>query len=114
MEVGIEAHKAGFDEIQFDYIRFSTEKGINDVVYEEADTHGRTKTEIITEFIGYAYEKLSAEGVFVAADVFGAIIGGGQDSDSVGQSYGNMAKSLDYICPMTVSYTHLDVYKRQV
>ncbi len=100
VEVGIEAHKAGFDEIQFDYIRFSTEKGINEVVYDEADTQGRSKTEIITEFINYAYEKLSAEGVFVAADVFGAIIGGGQDSDSVGQSYGNMAKSLDYICPM--------------
>lgn len=100
VEVGTEAHKAGFDEIQFDYIRFSTEKGINDVVYDEADTHGRSKTEIITEFVDYAYEKLSAEGVFVAADVFGAIIGGGVDSDSVGQSYGNMAKSLDYICPM--------------
>ena len=70
------------------------------MVYDEADTQGRSKTEIITEFINYAYEKLSAEGVFVAADVFGAIIGGGQDSDSVGQSYGNMAKSLDYICPM--------------
>lgn len=100
VEVGIEAHKAGFDEIQFDYIRFSTEKGINDVVYDEADTKGRTKKEIITEFIDYAYEKLEKEGVFVAADVFGAIIGGGVDSDSVGQSYGEMAKHLDYICPM--------------
>lgn len=100
VEVGTEAHKAGFDEIQFDYIRFSTEKGMNDVVYDEADTQGRSKTEIITEFIDYAYDKLSEEGMFVAADVFGAIIGGGQDSDSVGQSYGEMAKHLDYICPM--------------
>lgn len=100
VEVGLEAHKTGFDEIQFDYIRFSTEKGINDVVYDEADTKGRSKTEIITEFVNYAYEKLSAEDVFVAADVFGAIIGGGQDSDTVGQSYADMAKSLDYICPM--------------
>ncbi|MEG2732034.1 MAG: putative glycoside hydrolase, partial [Clostridium sp.] len=43
---------------------------------------------------------LEEEGIFVAADVFGAIMGGGQDSDSVGQSYGEMAKHLDYICPM--------------
>lgn len=100
VEVGVEAHKAGFDEVQFDYIRFSTEKGINNVVYEESDTKGRSKTEIITEFVDYAYDKLSEEGVFVAADVFGAIMGGGQDSDSVGQSYGDMAKNLDYICPM--------------
>lgn len=100
VEVGTEAYKAGFDEIQFDYIRFSTEKGIKNVVYEEADTLGRTKTEIISEFVSYAYDQLSKEGVFVAADVFGAIIGGGVDSDSVGQSYGDMAKHLDYICPM--------------
>ena len=36
----------------------------------------------------------------MAADVFGAIIGGGVDSDAVGQSYGDMANHLDYICPM--------------
>ncbi len=100
VEVGVGAHQAGFDEVQFDYIRFCTERGINDVVYDEADTQGRSKTQIITEFVQYAYERLTEEGVFVAADVFGAIIGGGIDSDAVGQSYGEMAASLDYICPM--------------
>lgn len=100
VEVGIQAHKTGFDEVQFDYIRFSTEKGIRDVVYDDADTQGRSKTDIISEFVDYAYKKLSKEGVHVAADVFGTIIGGGVDSDNVGQSYGDMAKHLDYICPM--------------
>jgi len=100
VEVGIEAHEAGFDEVQFDYIRFSTEKGIKNVVYDEADTLGRDKKQIITEFVDYAYDKLEEAGAYVAADVFGAIIGGGIDSDNVGQSYGDMAKHLDYICPM--------------
>lgn len=100
VEVGTQAHKTGFDEVQFDYIRFSTEKGIHDVIYDDADTQGRSKTDIISEFVDYAYQKLSEEGVYVAADVFGAIIGGGVDSDNVGQSYGDMAKHLDYICPM--------------
>ena len=36
----------------------------------------------------------------MAADVFGAVMGGGIDSDTVGQSYGDMANQLDYICPM--------------
>lgn len=110
VEVGIEAHKMGFDEIQFDYIRFSTEKGVNNVVYDQEDTRGRSKTDIITEFIEYAYERLSAEGVFVAADVFGAIIGGGVDSDAVGQSYGDMADHLDYICPMIYPSHYGDGY----
>ncbi len=100
VEVGLGAREAGFDEVQFDYIRFSTEKGVGAVVYDEADTRGRSKTDIITEFIDYAYEKLAEEGIYVAADVFGAIIIGGVDSDTVGQSYEDMAEHLDYICPM--------------
>ena len=97
VDVGIQAHQVGFDEIQFDYIRFSTEKGI---VYDEADVRGRDKKTVITEFVQYASEKLKDEGAFVAADVFGAVMGGGIDSDTVGQSYGDMANQLDYICPM--------------
>ena len=100
VDVGIQAHQVGFDEIQFDYIRFSTEKGIGDVVYDEADVRGRDKKTVITEFVQYASEKLKDEGAFVAADVFGAVMGGGIDSDTVGQSYGDMANQLDYICPM--------------
>lgn len=100
VEVGIGAHEAGFDEVQFDYIRFSTERGIGNVAYDEADTKGRSKTQIIAEFMEYAYERLSEEDVYVSADVFGAIIGGGVDSENVGQSYEEMARHLDYICPM--------------
>lgn len=100
IEVGKGAAQAGFDEIQFDYIRFSTEKGMKQVVFEEEDTKGRSKTDIITEFITYAYEPLKEAGLFVSADVFGAIIGSEQDANSVGQIYYEMAKHLDYICPM--------------
>lgn len=100
VEVGIGAREAGFDEVQFDYIRFSTEKGVNDVVYDEADVKGRSRTDIITEFIDYAKGRLEGEGIYVAADVFGTIIESGVDSNSVGQSYGDMANHLDYICPM--------------
>lgn len=110
VEVGIGAHEAGFDEVQFDYIRFSTEKGVGNVVYDEADTNGRSRTDIITEFIDYAYEKLDEEGIYVAADVFGAIIGGGVDSDTVGQRYADMAEHLDYICPMIYPSHYGDGY----
>lgn len=100
IEVGKAAAEAGFDEVQFDYIRFSTEKGMKQVVFDEEDTKGRSKTDIITEFITYAYEPLKEAGLFVSADVFGAIIGSERDANSVGQIYYEMAKHLDYICPM--------------
>jgi len=35
VEVGTEASKAGFDEVQFDYIRFSTDSSMKQVVFDE-------------------------------------------------------------------------------
>ena len=100
VEVGTEAKEAGFDEVQFDYIRFSTEGTMRDVVFDEAVTGGRSKTGVITEFVKYAYENLASQGLFVSADVFGTIIGSDIDAQAVGQVYTEMAKHLDYICPM--------------
>ena len=100
VEVGTEAKEAGFDEVQFDYIRFSTEGTMRDVVFDEAVTGGRSKTDVITEFVKYAYENLASQGLFMSADVFGTIIGSDIDAQAVGQVYTEMAKHLDYICPM--------------
>ncbi|MDO4295509.1 MAG: putative glycoside hydrolase [bacterium] len=100
VEVGKAAGEAGFDEVQFDYIRFATDSSMRTVVFDEADTRGRSKTDVITEFVAYAYEQLADSGVFVSADVFGTIIGSAVDANSVGQIYEDMAEHLDYICPM--------------
>lgn len=100
VEVGTAAKEAGFDEVQFDYLRFSTEGSMKDVVFDEAVTEGRSKTAVITEFVKYAYENLASQGLFVSADVFGTIIGSEIDAEAVGQDYTELAKYLDYICPM--------------
>ena len=100
VEVGTAAHDLGFDEVQFDYIRFSTDSTMKQVVFDEEVTKGRSKTDVITEFTKYAYEKLASQGLFVSADVFGTIIGSEIDANAVGQVYTELAKHLDYICPM--------------
>jgi len=100
LAIGRECAHIGFDEIQFDYIRFCTERGVGDVVYDEADVQGRDKISIITELVSYLTENLKKEGVFVSCDVFGTIIQSKLDSRSVGQNYAEMASIVDYICPM--------------
>jgi hypothetical protein len=100
VEVSEAASRAGFDEVQFDYIRFATDSSMKQVVFDEEETEGRSKTDIITEFIQYAYDKLSAQNIAVSADVFGTIIGSNVDAQAVGQVYSDMANHLDYICPM--------------
>lgn len=99
VSLGKDAAELGFDEIQFDYIRFSTDSGMKQVNFGK-EAKGKSKIEAITEFTKYAYEELSPLGVYVSADVYGTIISSDVDSKIVGQSYAEMAKYLDYICPM--------------
>lgn len=99
VEIAAEAANIGFDEVQFDYIRFST-----DIKEEEVDygTEAKEidKIDIITQFTEYVYDKLSPLGVYVSADVFGTVIDNVTDQKIVGQDYVQMASHLDYICPM--------------
>lgn len=99
LEIAKKAAEVGFKEIQFDYIRFSTGKGISNADFGPL-AEEKSKEEIITEFTRYAYENLKPLGVFVSADVYGTIINSSIDSGLVGQNYVEMAKYLDYICPM--------------
>ncbi len=100
IQVAEQCADAGFDEIQFDYVRFCTEKGMNNVVYSEQETQGMSKTDIIAEFVRFASDRLADRNVFMSADVFGTIIGSYVDTVSVGQDYANMAGAVDYMCPM--------------
>lgn len=99
VEVAQCAAEDGFDEIQFDYVRFSTEIKSGEVNYGE-DSASVSKTEIITQFTQYAHDKLSPMGVYVSADVFGTIIDNSYDSSIVGQDYAAISSNLDVICPM--------------
>lgn len=99
IEVASQAASAGFDEIQFDYIRFSTGNRIANADFGKTAKE-MTKEDIITEFTKYAYESLKPLGVYVSADVYGTIINSSVDAGLVGQNYVEMAKNLDYICPM--------------
>lgn len=99
VDIGKEAAALGFDEVQFDYIRFSTDSGMKDVNYGE-EAKGKSKMKVITEFTKYACDNLKPLGVKVSADVYGTIIRSKVDARIVGQDYAAMAGYLDYICPM--------------
>ena len=99
VEIASEAAQEGFDEVQFDYIRFSTDIGEEEVDYGP-ESENIDKIQIITEFTEYLYEQLVPQGVYVAADVFGTVIDNETDQEIVGQDYVQMAQHLDYICPM--------------
>ncbi len=89
--------RAGFDEVQLDYVRFCTEKGMQSVAHKDADCG---KTEIITRFVQYMSDRMAEYGIFMSTDVFGTIIDSYEDAEAVGQDYGEMSAAADYMCPM--------------
>lgn len=99
VSVGAAAVQLGFDEVQFDYVRFSTDSGMKQVDFS-GSAEGRTKTEAITGFTEYASEKLRGMGAAVSADVYGVVIDSRVDQEIVGQDYAELCRSLDAISPM--------------
>jgi len=90
-----EAALMGFDEIQFDYLRFPDATGL---VFAEPDTEER-RVAAITGFLDAARERLSRHGVFIAADVFGYVAWNSSDTH-IGQQLEAIAAHVDYLSPM--------------
>jgi hypothetical protein len=93
--IGAAAAKAGFDEIQFDYVRFPSDGDLSQVVYrhKRAEPKGTT----IARFLRYAYSQLHPLHVRVSADVFG--LAASHDL-GIGQVPKRIAPYLDALYPM--------------
>ncbi len=93
-----EAARKGFDEIQFDYVRFPTDGRLATARYSRPNSK-ETRLPAVAAFLGRARQELAPLGVFVAADVFGYTAFNENDTD-IGQRIEELAPHLDYICPM--------------
>ena len=94
-DLGEAAAKAGFDEIQFDYVRFPTDGDLSSAVF--AGAGHKSKARAIAEFLKYASSRLKPLGVRVSADVFGL---SATRNMKIGQRPDRIARYLDAIYPM--------------
>ncbi len=93
-----EAVKAGFDEINLDYIRFPSDGNISNIVYPFWD--GQTpKKEIMRQFFEYFSQRIKPLNIFISADLFGLTLTVNTDMN-IGQWLEYAAPYFDYICPM--------------
>lgn len=96
--VAVEAVEHGFDEIQFDYVRFPTVPKSNPASYPEDMPD---KIDIIDGFLHQASEKIKAvREVPISADVFGIIAESVSDGKAIGQQLEYLGANADYLCPM--------------
>jgi len=98
IEIAKEAIKIGFDEINFDYVRFPSDGDINQIVYPIWDKQ-KPKSEIIREFFQYLEKKLRPFDVFLSVDLFGLTMVR-EDDMNIGQILENAVPYFDFICPM--------------
>jgi hypothetical protein len=95
VDVAAAAARAGFDEIQFDYVRFPSDGDLSSIVYPGRRAEAKAKT--IADFLTYAVRRLRPLGVRVSADLFGL---SATHSLGVGQAPRRIAKIVDAIYPM--------------
>jgi len=95
ISIAIEAAKAGYDEINFDYIRFPAKA---DLAFCKQNTQSN-RIKAIEDFLDEAQDKLRKYGVFISVDTYGNICWA-KDDNGIGQTVESLSKHADYIAPM--------------
>ncbi len=96
VDVAVAAAKAGFDEVQFDYVRFPSDGDLSIIRYP--GVHPQPMKQTIPAFLRYARSRLHPLGVRISADVFG--LSAAHDL-GIGQIPATIGGIVDAIYPMT-------------
>lgn len=95
IDLAVEAAQEGFDEIQFDYVRFPDRKGLK---FCKPNTEANRR-EAIVSFLDKARKRLTPHNVFLSADNFGYVCWN-LDDTGIGQCFSDIGTVADYISPM--------------
>ena len=97
LNVALEACLLGFDEIQFDYIRYP-DTSYQGLVYDEKSSF-ENRTKNINSFLQNATDLLHDNGCLVSADIFGYVLNSKNDN-GIGQYLETIVNTVDFISPM--------------
>jgi hypothetical protein len=102
IQLSVEAAHLGFDEINYDYIRFpSLEFAASDqdrLLLSKPDATDEQKYANIVEMLKQSQTAINAAGAYLSVDVFG--VAAWEPSALIGQDISRMAEYTDYVCPM--------------
>ncbi len=92
-----ESYAIGFDELNFDYIRFPSDGPMSDIAFTWSGN--RNKSDVLEEFFTYLSAELKPLGVVISADLFGMTTTNTDDLN-IGQILEKAAPHFDFIAPM--------------
>jgi hypothetical protein len=96
--LALEALGHGFDEIQYDYVRFPSDGDLTTAVFAK-DYVAENRQSAITAFMKRSYEAIHAVDGKLAADLFGYVTLV-DDEQYIGQRFSELEPYLDYVCMM--------------
>jgi hypothetical protein len=99
IDIAKEAVELGFDEIQFDYVRFPDDGKNVDQEVNFNNPDKLSKEDLIQQFLRDSRKQLHPLGAYVSADVFG-LTTTTEDDMGIGQLWEKIAQEVDYISPM--------------
>ncbi len=117
VELSVDSYNIGFDELNFDYVRYPSDGPMSDIAFThaEASQYGTDKQANLEAFFKYLHEQLSNESKFAkvkhentgkasstpytSADLFGMTTTN-YDDLSIGQVQDRAAPYFDFIAPM--------------
>ena len=100
LALAVEAYNLGFDEVQFDYIRFPEGKTAKTAVYNsKAGNDTRTRVDVIADYLDYARSTITWNRPF-SSTIFG-FMSFAADDQGIGQRPERMAPFIDYLSPMS-------------
>lgn len=107
VEIAKKAVELGFQDIQFDYVRFPEGFELRDDIlqyglgdYADLDMEPvKKRVEAVTDFVAYARETLNQYGVDVSVDIFGYAVTV-EETPGIGQNFSRISENVDVISSM--------------
>lgn len=95
LDIAEDAARIGFDEINFDYIRFPAKA---DLCFSEPHTQ-ENRIKAIDRFLSAAKERLRPHGTFISVNTYGNVCWSDDDTN-IGHTVATLARHADYVSPM--------------
>ncbi|MFA6251551.1 MAG: putative glycoside hydrolase [Candidatus Paceibacterota bacterium] len=98
LDISLYSYSVGFDEINFDYIRYPSDGNMKDINYNLAT--GETRSDNMEKFFKYLRTEIKkVDNIPISADLFG-LTTEAKDDMGIGQVWEKTIPYFDFVCPM--------------
>jgi len=98
VSIALDSYNEGFDELNFDYIRYPSDGDLKDINYNLVK--GETRSDNMEKFFKYLRDEIKKNGdIPMSADIFG-LTTEAKDDMGIGQVWEKVIPYFDFVCPM--------------